>query len=71
MPLGRHEFRPAEPPAALPEVLTLEEAAELLRLGPAAARAAAEAGEIPGRRIGGRWRFSRRRLMAWVEGDGG
>jgi hypothetical protein len=38
-------------------VLTLEEAAELLRLGPAAARAAAEAG--------------RRRLITWVEGDRG
>src|SRR5262245_46046298 len=59
-PLGRHEFR-ADPPAAPPDVLTLEEAADLLRLGPAAARQAAEHGEIPGRRIGGRWRFSRRR----------
>jgi excisionase family DNA binding protein len=71
VPLGRHEFRLAEPPAAIPDVLTLEEAADLLRLGPAAARAAAEAGELPGRRIGGRWRFSRRRLMAWLDGDDG
>jgi excisionase family DNA binding protein len=63
---GRHDFRPDAPPDA-PDVLTLEEAAELLRLGPAAARAAAGAGEIPGRRIGGRWRFSRRRLMTWLE----
>lgn len=69
--LGRHEFRPAEPVAALPEVLTLEEAAELLRLGAAAARAAAEAGEIPGRRIGGRWRFGRRRLVEWLEAGEG
>lgn len=66
-PVGRHEFRPAQRADDLPEVLTLEEAAELLRLGPAAARAAAEAGEIPGRRIGGRWRFSRRRLVEWLE----
>ncbi|HSJ73967.1 MAG TPA: helix-turn-helix domain-containing protein [Miltoncostaeaceae bacterium] len=70
VPLGRHEFRPAGAPATPPEVPTLEEAAELLRLGPAAARAAAEAGEIPGRRIGGRWRFSRRRLIAWLEHAG-
>ena len=65
--LGRHEFRVAEPAPAALEVLTLEEAADLLRLGEAAARAAAEAGEIPGRRIGGRWRFSRRRLLEWLE----
>ena len=69
--LGRHEFRPALRAADLPEVLTLEEAAELLRLGPAAARAAADAGEIPGRRIGGRWRFSRRRLVEWLEAGEG
>ncbi len=65
--LGRHECRAAEPAPAAPEVLTLEETADLLRLGEAAARAAAEAGEIPGRRIGGRWRFSRRRLLEWLE----
>jgi hypothetical protein len=54
MEIGRHEFRPDEPAAPLPEVLTLEEAAGLLRVGLAAARQAAEEGEIPGRRIGGR-----------------
>src|SRR5262245_28432596 len=71
MAVGRHEFRPGERGDARPEVLTLEEAADLLRLGPAAAREGAEAGEIPGRRIAGRWRFSRRRLMAWLEEGGG
>jgi excisionase family DNA binding protein len=69
--VGRHNLRPAAPAPHEPEVLTLEEAAGLLRLGEAAARAAAEAGEIPARRIGGRWRFSRRRLLEWLEGRAG
>lgn len=50
-----------EPPA---EVLTLPEAAALLRLGEAAVRRAAEAEELPGRCVGGEWRFSRGALLA-------
>jgi excisionase family DNA binding protein len=49
-----------------PEILTLEEAAELLRLDREAMLAAAEAGQVPGRRIGEEWRFSRNALMNWL-----
>jgi excisionase family DNA binding protein len=52
-----------EPP---PEVLTLPEAAALLRLEEVAVRAAADAGELPGRRVGEEWRFSRSALLAWL-----
>src|SRR4029453_15298486 len=38
VPLGRHEFRLAEPPAAIPGVLTPGEAGGLPRLGPAPRR---------------------------------
>jgi len=48
------------------EILTLEEAAELLRLDCAALFAAAEAGQVPGRRISEEWRFSRNALMNWL-----
>ena len=47
-------------------ILTLEDAAELLEVPPRALRAAAARGEVPGRRIAGRWRFSRRALHAWL-----
>jgi excisionase family DNA binding protein len=61
-------------PAAemLREVLTVEEAAQLLRVNRKTLYTAISAGEIPGvRRIGGVIRLSRDRLLRWLsEGDG-
>ena len=62
--LGRAHFRPAEPH----DVLTLEQAAALLQVDPAEVAALAEAGELPGRRIGGDWRFPRAALLEWLGG---
>ena len=62
--VGRADFRPN--PA--PEVLTLTQAAELLQLAPDAVAELAEAGEVPGRRIGEEWRFSREAVLAWLGG---
>jgi len=44
----------------------MPEAAALLRLEEVAVRAAADAGELPGRRVGEEWRFSRSALLAWL-----
>ena len=62
--LGRAHFRPAEPH----DVLTLEQAAALLQVDAAEVAALAEAGELPGRRIGGDWRFPRAALLEWLAG---
>ena len=53
-------------------MLTAAQAAELLQVDEAEVVALAEQGELPGRRIGDAWRFSRAALMAWlaVAGDG-
>ena len=59
---GRADFVPA--PA--PEVLTVEQAAELLQTESEAVRALADAGELPGRKIGDEWRFLRRAVLAWL-----
>ena len=48
------------------EVLTLEEAAALLRLPIEAVRARAINGDLPGRAFGEEWRFSRVALLAWL-----
>jgi excisionase family DNA binding protein len=40
-----------------------------LKLDEAAVLDAAEAGELPGRRIGGYWRFSRSAVLAWLAGE--
>jgi len=45
------------------------EVAALLRLNPVTIRLKAAAGEIPGRQIGNRWRFSRARIEAWLSED--
>jgi excisionase family DNA binding protein len=50
------------------EVMTLEEAAALLRLPLEAVRARAAAGELPGRAFGEEWRFSRTALLEWLAG---
>jgi excisionase family DNA binding protein len=52
--------------AGTEEVLTLEEAAALLRAPVDAIRAAAAAGELPARQLAGEWRFSRAALLAWL-----
>jgi excisionase family DNA binding protein len=55
-------------PAAADEVLTVDEAAELLQVEPGDVSALAEAGELPGRKIGEEWRFLRRAVLAWLGG---
>lgn len=60
--VGRAETRPAEPPA----VLTTAEAAELLRVAERDVVGLAESGELPGRRVGDGWRFSRGALLEWL-----
>ena len=62
--VGHHAFTPAP----LPDVLTPEQAAELLQVDEDELIELAEAGSVPGRRIGERWRFSRPALLAWLAG---
>ena len=51
------------------EVLNAEEVAEFLGFNPVTIRQKARLGEIPGRKIGKEWRFSRRVLLEWLEED--
>src|SRR5438128_12323869 len=50
------------------EVLTLAQLAELLRVEEETVRDLAERGELPGRKIGGEWRFSRLAVLDWLAG---
>jgi excisionase family DNA binding protein len=56
---------------ARPEVMTLEEVAEFLRLPEATVRQYAARLEIPGRQVGDQWRFSRPALDEWLRGRSG
>lgn len=49
-----------------PEVLTLTQAAKLLRLSEERVKAEVDAGRLAGRRIGRSWRFSRTAVLGWL-----
>ena len=51
-----------------PEVLTAEQLADLLQVEVKTVRALATRGEIPGRKLGREWRFSRRAVLEWLAG---
>jgi excisionase family DNA binding protein len=51
-----------------PEVLTAEQLAELLQVEVKTVRALAARGELPGRKLGNQWRFSRRAVLDWLAG---
>lgn len=60
---------PKTPPApATPEVLTLTEAAEFLRLSEPVVQRLALKGRIPSRVAEGEWRFLRSALLIWLAG---
>jgi PTS system nitrogen regulatory IIA component len=48
------------------QVLDAREAASLLGVGEDVVLEEAASGNLPGRRIGGEWRFSHARLLAWL-----
>jgi excisionase family DNA binding protein len=50
-------------------VLTLSEAAALLRIEVDELARLAEQNELPARRVGSSWRFNRASLLAWLNGD--
>ena len=60
--LGSYSFEAHDPP----EVLTMEQVAELLQLEVGAVATLAEAGELPGRKLGPTWRFARAAVLAWL-----
>ena len=51
------------------EVLSVEEAAQLLKVPPATIRREARAGRLPGRHVGKQWRFARSALIDWLRGE--
>jgi excisionase family DNA binding protein len=63
--VGRADFTHA----AAHEVLTVEQAAQLLQVEPGDVAALAEAGELPGRKIGESWRFLRSAVLTWLGGE--
>jgi excisionase family DNA binding protein len=59
--VGRSARDPREP-----DVLTLGQLAELLQVDEKTVRSLAAAGDLPGRKIGRQWRFSRQAVLDWL-----
>ena len=62
--LGSYSFQPYDPP----EVMNAEQAGQFLQIEERVVIELAEAGKLPGRKLGTAWRFSRAALVAWLAG---
>jgi excisionase family DNA binding protein len=49
-----------------PDVLTLEQLAQLLQVDEKTVRSLAAKGDLPGRKVGRHWRFSRQAVLEWL-----
>jgi excisionase family DNA binding protein len=59
---GSYSFQPYDPP----EVLNAQQAGQFLQIEESMVLELAEAGKLPGRKLGKAWRFSRVALVAWL-----
>jgi len=50
------------------QVMTVPEVAAYLKLARSKVSKLAQSGELPGRKVGGKWRFARR-LEEWLQND--
>ena len=53
--------------AGTKEVMTAKEAAVFLRITPQTVRSLARRGDLPGRKVGRAWRFSKEGLENWLK----
>lgn len=49
-----------------PDVLTVEQLAQLLQVDEKTVRSLAAKGDLPGRKVGRHWRFSRQAVLEWL-----
>ena len=49
------------------DVLSLTEAARFLRISPVTLGRRVRAGEVPGKKVGNQWRFSREAMTRWLQ----
>ena len=65
--MGAYSFQ-AHEPAELPEVLTVAQVAEMLQVDEKTILELAKSGDLPCRKLGSTWRFSRTAVVAWLAG---
>ncbi len=60
--VGAYSFQPYDPP----EIMNAEQAGQFLQIDERNVIELAEAGKLPGKKLGPVWRFSREALVAWL-----
>src|SRR5262245_57445483 len=60
--MGTYSFQPYDPP----EVMNAEQAGQFLQIETHIVIELAEAGKLPGKKLGPAWRFSREALVTWL-----
>jgi len=55
--------------SAYPDILTIEQAANLLQVSTRTIQRMVTDGRMPGRQVGSQWRFDREQIRAWVRGE--
>ena len=60
--VGTYSFQPYDPP----EIMNAEQAGQFLQIDERMVVELAEAGKLPGKKLGPVWRFSREALVAWL-----
>jgi hypothetical protein len=60
--IGSYSFQPYDPP----EIMNAEQAGQFLQIEEHNVIELAEAGQLPGKKLGPVWRFSREALVAWL-----
>ncbi|HSD87946.1 MAG TPA: helix-turn-helix domain-containing protein [Kofleriaceae bacterium] len=60
--VGSYSFQPYDPP----EIMNAEQAGQFLQIDEKMVIELAEAGKLPGKKLGPVWRFSRDALVAWL-----
>jgi excisionase family DNA binding protein len=60
--IGSYSFQPYDPP----EIMNAEQAGQFLQIDEKHVIELAEAGKLPGKKLGPVWRFSREALVAWL-----
>jgi excisionase family DNA binding protein len=61
--IGSYSFQAYDPP----EVMNAGQAAQFLQIDEAVVLEMAQAGKLPGRKLGDDWRFSRAALVSWLD----
>jgi len=56
----------SHPESLFPEVMSVRELAEFLRISVHTAYRLAEQGKLPGRKVGKHWRFHRQVIVEWL-----